>query len=115
MNVFAGILGYESLWLGACGWVAVASNLLPGPCAKIYEAAVERADRDSALAIYHQILPVVRAVGGPFFVAASKAGLSMMGLDVGQPRAPRLPLTDDLQHKLHDALGKLAVLNPFPH
>ncbi|MEJ4043625.1 dihydrodipicolinate synthase family protein [Erwinia sp. SLM-02] len=115
MNVFAGILGYESFWLGACGWVAVASNLLPSQCAQMFEAAADRLDRDAALALYRQILPVVRAVGGPHYVAASKAGLSMMGLDVGIPRAPRLPLADDLHHVLRHELEKLNVLNSFQH
>ena len=29
MTVFAGVLGYESFWLGAEGWVAVCSNVIP--------------------------------------------------------------------------------------
>ena len=29
MAVFAGVLGYESAWLGAIGWVAVCSNVAP--------------------------------------------------------------------------------------
>lgn len=111
MNVFAGILGYESFWLGACGWIAVASNLLPHLCAQMFEAAVDRQNRDEALAIYKQIVPVVRAVGGPFYVSASKAGLDMLGLPVGDPRAPRLPLEASAQQALRQALDKLGVLN----
>ncbi len=29
MTVFAGVLGFESFWLGAEGWVAVCSNVAP--------------------------------------------------------------------------------------
>lgn len=110
MNVFAGILGYESFWLGACGWIAVTSNLLPKLSAQMFEAAVDRGNRDEALAIYKKILPIVRAVGGPHYVAASKAGLDMLGLAVGDPRAPRLPLALPQQHALRAALKELQVI-----
>jgi 4-hydroxy-tetrahydrodipicolinate synthase len=92
MTVFAGILGYESFWLGAQGWVAVCSNLMPHESAQLFELAVIRSDRDAALQLYRKILPIVRWVGGHRYVAATKAGLRMMGLAVGEPRAPRLPL-----------------------
>ena len=29
IDVFAGVLGYELFWLGAVGWIAVCSNLVP--------------------------------------------------------------------------------------
>jgi 4-hydroxy-tetrahydrodipicolinate synthase len=92
MTVFAGILGYESFWLGAQGWVAVCSNLIPYESARLFELAVIRADRDAALELYKRILPIVRWVGGQRYVSASKAALRIMGLGVGEPRAPRLPL-----------------------
>ena len=92
MTVFAGILGYESFWLGAQGWVAVCSNLIPHDSARQFDLAVIRSDRDAALALYKKMLPIVRWVGGHRYVAASKAALSLMGLPVGEPRAPRLSL-----------------------
>jgi 4-hydroxy-tetrahydrodipicolinate synthase len=92
MTVFAGILGYESFWLGAQGWVAVCSNLIPHESARLFELAVIRGDRDAALNLYKRMLPIVRWVGGQRYVAASKAALNIMGLAVGEPRAPRLPL-----------------------
>lgn len=115
MNVFAGILGYESFWLGACGWVAVASNLLPKLCADMFEQAVDQQNKPLALETYRHILPIVKAVGGPHYVAASKAGLNMMGLEVGIPRAPRLPLAADLEGVLKHELSRLGLLNTFPH
>lgn len=92
LTVFAGILGYESFWLGAQGWVAVCSNLIPQESARLFELVADHSDRDGALALYRRILPIVRWVGGHRYVAASKAGLAMMGLPVGDPRAPRLPM-----------------------
>jgi 4-hydroxy-tetrahydrodipicolinate synthase len=92
MTVFAGILGYESFWLGAQGWVAVCSNLLPAESAKLFELVADAKDQPAALALYKRILPIVRWVGGHRYVAATKAGFAMMGRPVGPPRPPRLPL-----------------------
>ncbi|MDC0610405.1 4-hydroxy-tetrahydrodipicolinate synthase [Vibrio sp.] len=111
MNVFAGILGYESFWLGAVGWVAVASNLIPNSCAKMFELAVDQQRKDEALRLYREILPIIKAVGGPHYVAASKAGLSMMGMSMGDPRAPRLPLEKSLYDSLYTELSKLNLIN----
>jgi 4-hydroxy-tetrahydrodipicolinate synthase len=110
MTVFAGILGYESFWLGAEGWVAVCSNLIPKDSARLFELVADHADRDQALALYHRILPIVRWVGGHRYVSASKAGLAMMGLPAGEPRAPRLPLPADEREDLKKALEKLSLI-----
>jgi 4-hydroxy-tetrahydrodipicolinate synthase len=42
--------------------------------------------------LYLKYLPVIEFVGGQAYVAGSKALLSHMGLAVGNPRPPRLPL-----------------------
>ena len=44
MTVFAGILGYESFWLGAQGWVAVCSNLIPRDSARLFELVADARD-----------------------------------------------------------------------
>lgn len=94
IDVFAGVLGYESFWLGAVGWVAVCSNLLPRESADLFTLAVDDEDRDAALALYHKMLPIVRWVGGHRYVSATKAGFEIMGMPVGGPRPPRLPLPE---------------------
>ncbi|MGH1479489.1 MAG: dihydrodipicolinate synthase family protein [Geminicoccales bacterium] len=112
LTVFAGILGYESFWLGAEGWVAVCSNLVPHQSARLFELVADHGDRDAALALYKEILPIVRWVGGHRYVSASKAALAMMGMPVGEPRAPRLPLPAseraELARNLHE-LGLIAA------
>ncbi|MBO0662577.1 dihydrodipicolinate synthase family protein [Jiella sp. MQZ9-1] len=110
IDVFAGILGYESFWLGAVGWVAVCSNLLPKQSAELFDLVDQRSDRAGALALYRNILPVVRWVGGPRYVSASKAGLAIMGLPVGDPRAPRLPLPLSDRAALRKTLASLSLV-----
>jgi 4-hydroxy-tetrahydrodipicolinate synthase len=95
MTVFGGILGFESFVLGAQGWVAVASNVAPGPMSRIFELAADEKKIDEARALYLQWLPIIQAVGGQAYVAGSKALLTHMGFGAGQPRPPRLPLPAD--------------------
>lgn len=111
MTVFAGILGYESFWLGAQGWVAVCSNLIPKMSAELFELVADQQDMPAALALYKKMLPIVRRVGGHRYVAASKDGLSMMGLQVGPPRAPRMPLPEADQRDLRAELERLGLLD----
>ena len=110
MTVFAGILGYESFWLGAEGWVAVCSNIMPKESARLFELVADQQDRDAALNLYKTMLPIVRWVGGHRYVSASKAALSMMGMPVGDPRPPRLPLPDDERKDLAAILHNLGLV-----
>jgi len=111
MTVFAGILGYESFWLGAQGWVAVCSNLIPAMSARLFELVADEKDVDQALALYKKMLPIVKWVGGHRYVAASKDALSMMGLPVGTPRPPRLPLPAADAAALRVELDRLGLLD----
>jgi len=111
MTVFAGILGYESFWLGAQGWVAVCSNLIPGMSARLFELVADEKDVDQALALYKKMLPIVKWVGGHRYVAASKDALAMMGLPVGTPRPPRLPLPETDAAALRVELDRLGLLD----
>ena len=111
MTVFAGILGYESFWLGAQGWVAVCSNFLPGDSARLFELVADDHDQPAALALYRRILPLVKMVGGHRYVAASKFALGYMGLPVGAPRSPRLPLADVDRVEMTSLLDRFALKN----
>lgn len=114
MTVFAGILGYESFWLGAQGWVAVCSNFLPRDSARLFELAVDQRDQPAALALYRRILPLVKMVGGHRYVSASKVALAYMGLPVGAPRAPRLPLPQDDVAEMKALLDGLNLKDSIP-
>lgn len=115
MTVFAGILGYESFWLGAQGWVAVCSNFLPRDSARLFELVADHKDQVNALALYRRMLPLVKMVGGHRYVAASKVALGYMGLPVGIPRAPRLPLPEADTAELKAHLDRLQLKNSISH
>ncbi len=92
MQVFAGVLGYESAWLGAVGWVAVCSNLVPRLSREMFAAAAFEHDQAKALGLYKRLAPLLPWVGGPRYVSGTKAGFRLMGMEMGAPRPPRLPL-----------------------
>ncbi len=93
MEVFAGVLGYESAWLGAVGWVAVCSNVAPRLSADVFRLAAS-GDLAAALPLYRRLAPLLSWVGGPRYVSGTKAALKLIGRDMGGPRAPRLPLPE---------------------
>ncbi|MCP4319486.1 MAG: dihydrodipicolinate synthase family protein [Hyphomicrobiales bacterium] len=113
MAVFAGILGYESFWLGAQGWVAVCSNVLPRASADLFTLVADKQDMETALALYRRILPIVRWVGENRYVSATKAALDAIGLPVGDPREPRLPLPEDERRALEKDLRDLGMIGPL--
>jgi 4-hydroxy-tetrahydrodipicolinate synthase len=92
MTVFGGILGFESFVEGAQGWVAVASNVAPGPLARLFTLVADEEKIAEARALYLKWLPVIEAVGGQRYVAGTKSLLGHMGFTAGHPRPPRLPL-----------------------
>jgi 4-hydroxy-tetrahydrodipicolinate synthase len=110
MTVFAGVLGYESFWLGAEGWVAVCSNIAPKLSARMFEAVADRRDMDEALAIYRKLTPLLPFVGGPRYVSGTKAAFEMMGLGMGPPRPPRLPLPEAELPALRRVLEELGLV-----
>lgn len=91
ITVFGGVLGFESYVMGARGWVAVGSNVMPAEFAGIYKAVVHDKDIDKAHELYRRILPVIDLVFGHRYVSGTKALFEAMGQSVGHPRPPRLP------------------------
>ncbi len=108
LQVFAGVLGYESAWLGAIGWVAVCSNVAPGLSAAMFRAAAA-GDRGAALPLYRRLAPLLPWVGGPRYVSGAKAALRLLGMDMGPPRPPRLPLPERDLPALQAVLDGLAL------
>ncbi len=100
MEVFAGVLGYESAWLGAIGWVAVCSNVAPRLSSEMFDAA-----------LYRRLTPLLPWVGGPRYVSGTKAAFRLMGMDMGPPRPPRLPLPSQDLPALAQVLQGLGLMS----
>lgn len=109
MTVFGGILGFESFVEGAAGWVAVASNAAPGPLSRLFTLVADEARVAEGRALYLRYLSLIEFVGGQYYVAGSKALLRHMGLPVGDPRPPRLPLPPARDKIAKDIVRNLAL------
>tara|TARA_B100000902_G_scaffold64929_1_gene71471 strand:+ start:1076 stop:1969 length:894 start_codon:yes stop_codon:yes gene_type:complete len=109
MNVFGGIMGYESFLSGACGWVAVGSNIMPQEFSLLFSCAYKDKDLKEARRIYKKLLPIIRLVGGHRYVSATKAALMEIGQSVGSPRSPRLPLPNSEMSIVNEALEMSGV------
>ena len=95
MSVFGGVMGYESYLNGAVGWTAVGCNLMPREFSDMYRLCVEERDVVAASSLYDTLKPVIDLVGKDRYVGATKMALQLMGLDVGPPRPPRLPVVGE--------------------
>lgn len=111
MQVFGGIMGYESFLSGATGWVAVGSNIMPKEFQQLFTMTYDEQNLAEACKIYTKILPIIRLVGGHRYVSATKAALNKIGKPVGLPRSPRLPLPIDDLPMLDNALRLAGVLS----
>ena len=83
----------DALTAGASGWCTAAPNLRPQPCLDLY-AATQAGDYDAAKAIYEDLSPLLRFIVAGGLPTTVKAGLNLLGANVGDPRPPLLPLDE---------------------
>jgi dihydrodipicolinate synthase/N-acetylneuraminate lyase len=96
---------------GADGIFSTAAGIVPGHVVELFDAA-ERGDFVDARARQLQLQPLNRFLEyDPGYVAPAKEALRMMGLEVGEPRAP-LPLLDAGQRA--DLRQALLALEAIP-
>jgi len=112
MSVFGGILGFESFAEGAAGWVAVPSNVAPGPLSRLYTLVAEQERLSEGRALYLHWLPIIEAVFGQAYVAGTKALLRHMGFPAGAPRPPRLPVSSDEDQRLRGLVAEFGLKFP---
>jgi 4-hydroxy-tetrahydrodipicolinate synthase len=111
---FGGYMGFESFMVGADGWVSVCANFIPGPCAKMFDAWDKRRDYDEARRLFEDINPSIEALGAHWYVSGTKAAFRLMGVDMGGPRPPRLPLPDVALPAFRMALERLGMVGRPP-
>jgi 4-hydroxy-tetrahydrodipicolinate synthase len=109
LTVFGGVLGFESFVEGAQGWVAVASNVAPGPMAKLFSMVADEGKVFEARAHYLHWLPVIEAVFGQYYVGGTKSLLNHMGFGAGHPRPPRLPLPEAKDRHMKALVDKFGL------
>jgi dihydrodipicolinate synthase/N-acetylneuraminate lyase len=97
-------LTFTGLALGASGSVWGAANLVPELAVHLWEAVAERGDLDEGRRLWSVLWPICDRLEATNYVAGMKAGLELLGRDVGPVRAPILPLDADARVRLEVAL-----------
>lgn len=110
ITVFAGYDPWEGYVVGAQGYVSVFSNIAPALAAEMFVTTVDKRDIEGGRKIYHAILPLLDALSGDLYVSATKAAMEMIGMPMGHPRPPRLPLPDAKLAPLRNVLSSLGLL-----
>ena len=110
MTVFAGYHPWEGFRIGAKGYVSVFANIAPALSRALYEETVNSTDIERGWAVYRKVLPLMDAIAGDLYVGATKAALGLIGMPVGNPRPPRLPLPEALLPNLRTVLANLGLI-----
>lgn len=109
MTVFAGYHPWEGYMVGAQGYVSVFSNIAPALSSEMFVRTVDRRDPEAGRKIYSKVTPLLEALAGDLYVSATKSALRLIGLPVGDPRPPRLPLPEDRVAKLDHIISELGL------
>lgn len=105
-QVFAGSAAsfYAALCVGAAGGILALACVVPEACVELF-GLVRDGAHERARALQRRLLPLARLLGTRYGVAGLKAALALTGCDVGDPRAPLLPLDPAARAALATALG----------
>lgn len=97
-GVYVGLdsLLYDALRTGADGAIFGAANLIPAPLSAVATSLLADGPTPENDALWRELRRFLRYVEqSPNYVAACKAGMSILGYDVGPVRAPYLMPDDD--------------------
>jgi len=98
------------LSFGARGAVGSTYNLAPGVYLRLAKAFRD-GDLDQARFEQRRSVQLVRTLVGFGFVSAAKATMAEIGVDVGPPRLPWLPLGEDERARLRAALVEIGFFD----
>ena len=99
----------ESALVGTRGWISGFVNAFPEQSVRLLELS-ESGKIADALALYDEMLPILRWDAEPRFVQAIKLGQEEAGRYGGPSRLPRLPLPADVEQQVRaDARRALAA------
>lgn len=110
LGVFCGsdTLAFESLALGAVGWVGGVANVVPRAHVELYRLLVEHRDLHAARQLYFQMLPLLDLMeGGGRYTQWVKAACGLLGRPVGAPRPPLRPASAAERRQLQAALAHI--------
>jgi len=108
LDVFCGgdSVAFETLALGATGWVGGIANVVPRSHVELYKLVVEKCDYDAARRLYFKMLPLLNLMeGGVKYTQWVKSACALMGLPAGEPRGPLCAATTAELRSIRAALA----------
>jgi len=100
---------FIGLVLGVSGGVVSLANAYPQACCELYEKW-KSGDLDGARELHHKLFVLNQSVSGKFGVAGVKYASEVAGYYGGPPRLPLLPLKDEEEKSIRDAIAKAGLL-----
>ena len=95
---------YAALGAGASGGILALGCVLPDACVRLFDLMSQKR-YDEARALQCQLAPLARLLGAVYGVAGLKAALPLVGIDVGPPRPPLVPIPEGGIEALRQALS----------
>lgn len=111
IGVFAGgdSVAFESLALGAVGWVGGIANVIPREHVELYQLIAEQGDYAAARKLFFKILPFLALIEeSGKYTQWVKAACSLVGRAAGPPRAPLKAATTAELQELKAVLATLS-------
>lgn len=112
-TVFCGddTIAFESLALGAKGWISASANIIPKKCAQLFEL-MEKGNIAEARNLWFKIVPLTSSVESWGKVPQTvKKGLDLLGRAGGpSTRGPKLEITKEQEKELTKFLSDLGEL-----
>ena len=110
LGVFCGgdSVAFETLSVGAIGWVGGVANVVPREHVALYRLIAEEKNFAAARKLYFKMLPLLGLMeGGGKYTQWVKAACGLVGRPVGSPRAPLQAATAAEIRELKKALAAL--------
>jgi len=109
--VLAGTIStlFSALPIGATGGVVSLADAFPEPPCDLYDRFVS-GDMEGARELHFKLYALNRAVSGSFGVAGVKYAMELGGLHGGDPRLPLLPLKEEDQQSIRDAVELVGLV-----
>ena len=101
---------FTAMALGASGGVVSLANAFPNICCDLFNK-LQSADLQKARRLHYLLYNLNRSVSGSFGVAGVKYAMDVAGYYGGNPRLPLLPLIEQGQLSIHDAIKKAGLLD----
>lgn len=114
-KIFCGVddLVFESVMLGACGWVSGLVNAFPAENRLLWDLLMS-ADYDQARSVYRWYTPLLHLDTHVKLVQYIKLAVAECGLGAETVRGPKLPLTGAERAEIVSLIRKAISTSPVP-